>query len=69
MRERRLHLSRHAPAGRLRDHPLGSKQFVVLPDHYTPEIEDVVSKTDSHWIVRKSGDAGDYVEHLDPRSR
>ena len=45
------------------------KQFVVLPDHYTPEIEDVISKADSHWIVRKSGDAGDYVEHLDPRSR
>jgi len=45
------------------------KQFVVLPDHYTPEIEDVIAKTDSHWVVRKSGDAGEYVEHLDPRSR
>jgi hypothetical protein len=29
-------------------------QFVVLP---------------LHWIVRKTGEAGDYAEKLDPRSR
>ena len=45
------------------------KQFVVLPDHYTPEIEDLVVEEDSYWVVRKSGDAGEYVEHLDPRGR
>jgi AraC-like DNA-binding protein len=45
------------------------KQFVVLPDHYTPEIEDLVVKEDAYWVVRKSGDAGEYVEHLDPRNR
>ncbi len=46
-----------------------SKQFVVLPLHYTPEVEDVVEENDTYWIVRKSGEAGEYVERLDPRSR
>ena len=45
------------------------KQFVVLPEHYMPEIEHLVAEEDSHWVVRKSGEAGAYVEQLDPRSR
>lgn len=45
------------------------KQFVVLPLHYTPEIEDLVVKEADYWIVRKEGEAGDYVEKLDPRGR
>lgn len=44
-------------------------QFVVLPLHYTPEIEDLVLEEKAYWVVRKSGEAGEYVEHLDPRSR
>jgi hypothetical protein len=24
---------------------------------------------DGYWIVRKTGEAGDYVESIDPRSR
>lgn len=46
-----------------------AKQFVVLPDHYTPEVEDLVAQNDAFWVVRKSGEAGEYVENLDPRSR
>jgi hypothetical protein len=46
-----------------------ARQFVVLPLHYTPEIEDLVAEEDAYWIVRKTGEAGDYVEHLDPRGR
>jgi hypothetical protein len=45
------------------------KQFVVLPLHYTPEVETVVATTEEHWVVKKSGEAGEYVERLDPRSR
>ena len=45
------------------------KQFVVLPLHYTPEIEDLVAEEDTYWVVRKTGEAGEYVEQLDPRSR
>ena len=45
------------------------RQFVVLPDHYTPEVETLVLEEETHWVVRKTGDAGEYVEHLDPRSR
>ena len=45
------------------------KQFVVLPLHYTPEIEELVRKEETYWVVRKEGEAGDYVEKLDPRSR
>jgi len=43
--------------------------FVVLPLHYTPEVESLVAQTEAYWIVQKSGEAGDYVEQLDPRSR
>jgi hypothetical protein len=45
------------------------RQFLVLPLHYTPEIATLVSEHEWYWVVRKSGEAGDYVEHLDPRSR
>ena len=44
-------------------------QFVVLPDHFTPEIEDLIVQEETYWIVRKTGEAAEYVERLDPRSR
>ena len=44
-------------------------QFVVLPMHYTPEIEELVAEEETHWVVRKSGEAGEYVKSLDSRSR
>ena len=44
-------------------------QFVVLPLHFTPEVETLVSENEGYWIVRKTGEAGDYAEALDPRSR
>jgi hypothetical protein len=46
-----------------------AKQFVVLPQHYTPEVEELVAEEDAYWIVRKTGEAGEYVEQLDPRGR
>jgi hypothetical protein len=45
------------------------RQFVVLPLHYMPEIEDLVAEEDGYWIVKKSGEAGEYAERLDPRRR
>ena len=45
------------------------KQFVVLPLHYTPEVEELVVEKETHWIVRKTGEAGEYVDQLDPRGR
>ena len=45
------------------------KQFVVLPQHNTPEVEDLVAEEEAYWVVRKVGEAGAYVERLDPRSR
>ena len=45
------------------------RQFVVLPLHFTPEVETLVTKNDGYWLVRKIGGAGDYVEKLDSRSR
>ena len=44
------------------------KQFVVLPLHYTPEVEDLVRQEETFWIVRKTGEAGELVADLDPRS-
>ena len=46
-----------------------ARQFVVLPLHYTPEVEELAAEEDTYWIVRKTGEAGEYVEQLDPRSR
>jgi hypothetical protein len=43
--------------------------FLVLPVHFTPEIEELVEERGSYWIVRKTGEAAEYVAHLDPRSR
>lgn len=45
------------------------RQFVVLPLHFTPEVETLVTKNEGHWLVRKTGEAGAYVERLDPRGR
>ena len=45
------------------------RQFVVLPLHFTPEVETLVTKHEGHWLVRKTGEAGEYVERLDPRGR
>ena len=44
-------------------------QFVVLPLHYAPEVEELISQAESYWVVRKFGEAGELVRHLDPRSR
>ena len=45
------------------------KQFMVLPMHYTPEIETLVAEYDAYWVVRKTGETGEFVEGLDPRAR
>jgi len=45
------------------------KQFVVLPLHYTPEVEELAAEEDTYWVVRKMGEAGEFVEKLDPRQR
>ena len=45
------------------------KQFVVLPMHYTPEVETLVAENDTYWVVRKTGEAGEFVQQLDPRQR
>ena len=45
------------------------RQFVVLPLHYTPEIEELVLESDAYWIVRKTGEAAEFAEQVDPRSR
>lgn len=41
--------------------------FAVKPHHDLPEIEDVVERHDSHWIVRKRGETGEFVALLDRR--
>ena len=56
----------HAQYASLRSDP---RQFVVLPLHFTPEVETLVTRNERYWLVRKTGEAGDYVEKLDPRSR
>ena len=42
------------------------RQFVVLPNHYMPEVEELVADEERYWVVRKTGEA---AEQVDPRSR
>jgi hypothetical protein len=43
-------------------------QFVVALGHELPEIERVISETDTYQVVRKQGDAADLAEAKDPRA-
>jgi hypothetical protein len=45
------------------------RRFLVAPEHALPEFETVVERTDDWWVLEKEGEAGEYVEGLDPRSR
>jgi len=45
-----------------------ARQFIVAPGHDLPEIECVVAKTDGYQIVRKGGEAAEFVAERDPRS-
>ena len=45
------------------------RKFIVLPMHYTPEVEELIEDRGAYWVVAKEGEAGEYVEHLDPRQR
>jgi hypothetical protein len=44
------------------------KQFVVAPGHELPEIEAVVTRTNSYQVVVKEGEAAEFVTEHDPRS-
>jgi hypothetical protein len=50
----------------VRAHP---RRFLVTPEHWLPEIETIAGKSDSWWVIEKHGEAGEFVAHLDPRSR
>ena len=44
------------------------RQFVVAPGHELPEIETVVARNRGYEIVRKAGEAAEFVAERDPRS-
>jgi hypothetical protein len=46
-----------------------ARHFLVAPEHWLPEIETAVAKSDDWWVIEKQGAAGRLVEHLDPRGR
>lgn len=43
-------------------------QFVIAPGHEVPELERVVARKGGYAIVRKLGEAADYVAQRDPRN-
>ena len=43
------------------------RQFVILPTHLIPEVEDVVQEGDGFLIVAKRGSAEDTAVRTDPR--
>jgi hypothetical protein len=44
------------------------RQFIVAPGHELPEIEAVVARERTYQVVRKEGDAAEFVAETDPRS-
>jgi hypothetical protein len=44
-------------------------RFAVAPsaEHFFPELEVVVEKTDRFWVVEKTGAAGELAAKVDPR--
>ena len=45
-----------------------SNQFVIVPGHEIPEIEQVTLASDGYFLIRKLYGAA-YAEQTDPRSR
>jgi hypothetical protein len=43
-------------------------RFFVKPDHNRAEIENVVERHGTYWIVQKFGEASDVARQTDPRS-
>jgi hypothetical protein len=44
------------------------RQFIVAPGHELPEIENVIARNRGYQVVRKAGDAADFVTEHDPRN-
>lgn len=44
------------------------RQFLVAPGHVVGDIEIVVEQRTSHLVVRKIGEAAEYVAPRDPRT-
>ncbi|MDX6480876.1 MAG: hypothetical protein QOG85_1386 [Gaiellaceae bacterium] len=44
------------------------RQFIVAPGHDLPEIEAVVERNDEYQVVRKEGEAAEFVAERDPRN-
>ncbi len=44
--------------------------FAVLPGHDIPDVENVVEKNESYWVVRKrAGGPAELADATDPRDR
>ncbi len=57
------------PLGEYEEVRRHSERFIVAPDesHVDPEVEEIVDRGDSYWVVEKKGLAGVVAEGLDPR--
>lgn len=45
------------------------RRFLIAPEHAFPEVETVVERHESHWVIEKIGDSGAFAEGVDPRRR
>ena len=43
------------------------RRFLVAVGHNLPEIERVIERNESWWVIEKEGDAGELADELDPR--
>jgi hypothetical protein len=46
---------------------LNPRRFIVAPGHELPEVEVVVRRAETYFVVEKVGDAGEVADDTDPR--
>lgn len=45
-----------------------SRQFVIVPGHAIPEVEEIVDEGAGFEVVRKHAEAAEIAERMDPRA-
>jgi len=69
MRARRLRRADHDDDGRVRGDRAESTHFAVVPEHEQPEIEVVIERHPTYFVVEKSQeDAQEVARETDPRA-
>jgi hypothetical protein len=40
------------------------RRFIIKPEHYLPEVEQVVDRSPEYWVIEKKGEVGELAERF-----